>query len=916
MQIEDLKYYDIPESVIRRIKQLGFSKLTEVQKLAVEKGLFEGNNLVISAPTNTGKTFIAELAALVAAKRIVNKRTFYLVPLKAIAEEKFDDFHTKYAEWGLTIALSTGERTDFDANLTEYDLIVATYEKLNALLIKNPELIRDIGVVIIDELQMIGDEERGVDLEILITRLCKVIDNPPQIIGLSATIPNAKELAEWLEAEVIETKKREIELREGIWYIGDNPIRFNGYEIKKGDFFYKEFNTGNYGIEEKFDIQFQQEQVIIFDNTQPKAEELAQNLSENLPPSNNIIKWLEKIDALVESNPLTRKLKQCMMKGVAFHHAGLLPEEKRIVEKAFAEGDLRVICATLTLGAGVNTPAKTVLFRSTRKGHKNIENRDYKNMSGRAGRMRYHDDFGRSVLIADNERDFSRLWYGYINTEAEKVETQIAKRGSLEFSILSLFSVRVCENRSDLIEFMKKTFFGYTFYQKLDNIFKNKFEQSISKQIQKLVTMGLLEETDEKIRATELGSRCAETMISPRSVDIIFQSLKQNEDKIKLTKHDDLIEPIIFLACCTPDANTLWPPRKISEIKELSEIWETKRDSYLYLPEQEIILSCLKTTQMLLMWIEGTPYSDLKHFAKQGVIKNIGENISWITKSIKRIAEPPLFDFPEELIEFLSNLSERLKYGVPKNAVEIMKLNIPAIHRHRAKFLAEKGYNSLESLIEADINELKEVKGIGNELAERIKEHVERFIKDKNERKRQYLLRRARQLGRDTNIIERLFTESKDEFAQTCAELFNSYIEIPCRFIGDISTHEPDCLIEINNERIVIECKRKTGKELVSAKEAEEILGKGAKYNPIANVTIGYPDFSVEAKQNVSNTKITLITHAALAKILILFWEDKISKEQIINILKSGEYISEEYISNHKLINSKFPPTSHSYKLD
>ncbi|MCD6445590.1 restriction endonuclease, partial [Candidatus Bathyarchaeota archaeon] len=261
-----------------------------------------------------------------------------------------------------------------------------------------------------------------------------------------------------------------------------------------------------------------------------------------------------------------------------------------------------------------------------------------------------------------------------------------------------------------------------------------------------------------------------------------------------------------------------------------------------------------------MRWVNGAPYSHMKGFAPQGIIKRIGENISWIIRGIARIAEQPLFNFPDDFIKFLHTLSERIYYGIRENAIELMKLRIPAIHRHRAMALADAGYGTLKSLIKASVDELKKVNGIGNTLAVRIKEYIEQFIEDDNERIFQYCIRRAKELRRDTSIIEKLFKETNDKFSRACAELIQQ-IGIPCRFIGDISPHEPDCLIEINQEKMVIECKRKKGNELVSATEAEEIKGKGARYNPEAEITIGYPDFSEEAIKNVKHTKITLITH-------------------------------------------------------
>lgn len=112
LKIEDLQRFGISTSVIEKLKGLGFTELTEVQTQAVNGGLFERKNIVVSAPTNTGKTFVGELAAIAASTRRAFRRAFYLVPLKAVAEEKYEDFRIKYEKWGLNIAISTGDRTD------------------------------------------------------------------------------------------------------------------------------------------------------------------------------------------------------------------------------------------------------------------------------------------------------------------------------------------------------------------------------------------------------------------------------------------------------------------------------------------------------------------------------------------------------------------------------------------------------------------------------------------------------------------------------------------------------------------------------------------------------------------------------------------------------------------------------------
>lgn len=908
MRIDELSQYGIAQSLIDKLISLGFDELTDIQGQAIKNGLFEGKNLVVSAPTNTGKTFIGELAVLHAYRQRRGGRTFCLVPLKALAEEKFLDFNEKYSQWGLTVAITTGERTEYDANLLGHDLIIATYEKMNGLLVRYPDLVDNIGVVIVDEIQNISDEGRGVGLEILLTRLLKAGDvEKPQIVGLSATCTNAGDLAKWLNAMLVETDKRNVELREGILYTG-TPIIFAGQDLTKGDILYREFNSGRISTE-KLNLEDTQtlnelckrEQVLIFCDTRRNAERLAEKLSEELPAAANITKWIGELDAYVEPTPSLRSLKKCMTNGVAFHHAGMLREEKWIVEKAFEEGDIRVICATTTLGAGINTPAKNAIILSNKLWDSTpIFVRDYKNMAGRAGRMKYHDDFGRSVMFADSEKELEMLWDGYIYQPAEPVESAIGGKATIELHILNLVVSGVCSEVEQILDFIRGTFFGHIRYQNANQEFRETFDQGIRKQIDKLRKDGFLRIENSKVQATELGRRCAELQLSPESMRVLFFALRKLEGRFQSYKtYESLVEPLIHLACCTWDAQLLYSPRSQQEKKELWYYWERNKNTYLVSLdesyESDRILRITKTIQLLMRWIEGVPYSDLRAFDQQGRIKAIGENSSWITKAIVRLQDEPLFKFGDEFAQFLTLLAERLNYGVPKEAVQVMRLNISAIHRFRAIQLALQGYATLGSLLQASIEDLKKVRDIGDVLARRIKERVEKFINDENERAYNGHVMHADTLGRSHDVIDRLYKETGDAFARACVDVVGQHIGLQCRFIGDISPHEPDGLLEKDSERIAIECKRKKGLQLVSAKEAEEVLGKGAKYNPIANVTIGYPRFSEEAAANVKNTHITLITHTALADLLLNFWEGKLSKEDVLEILKLGTHIPRFY---------------------
>src|SRR3989338_7945046 len=176
------------------------SELRPAQAKSIKAGLLEGASLLVCTPTASGKTLIAELAAL---SSILNGKgkAVYIVPLKALASEKFKDFQKRYGRL-IKIALSIGDLDSADSYLADYNLIICTSEKLDSLLRHHSPWLRTVSVVIIDEVHLLNDAARGPTLEILITILRQLLKNL-QIIALSATIGNAEELAEWLNADLI-----------------------------------------------------------------------------------------------------------------------------------------------------------------------------------------------------------------------------------------------------------------------------------------------------------------------------------------------------------------------------------------------------------------------------------------------------------------------------------------------------------------------------------------------------------------------------------------------------------------------------------------------------------------------------------------------------------------------------------------
>ena len=219
MELKSIKN-DIPEELYEILKK-EITNLRPAQEKSVKKGLLEGKNLLVCTPTASGKTLIAELAAL---KSIIEGKgkAVYIVPLKALASEKCRDFKKRYDKVAKT-ALSIGEIDSADPYLADYDLIVTTSEKFDSLIRHHAPWLSSIATVVVDEIHLLNDTERGPTLEILLTILKQLLKKS-QIIGLSATIGNAEELAEWLNADLIVDEWRPVKLHKGVYL--DGKIEF------------------------------------------------------------------------------------------------------------------------------------------------------------------------------------------------------------------------------------------------------------------------------------------------------------------------------------------------------------------------------------------------------------------------------------------------------------------------------------------------------------------------------------------------------------------------------------------------------------------------------------------------------------------------------------------------------------------
>ncbi len=379
MLIESLALDDRIKRVI--IEKDGIKELYPPQIEAINQGLLTGKNFVISIPTAAGKTLLAEMAAL---KHVIELggKAIYLCPLRALASEKFNDLK-RFENLGIRVAITSGDYDSTDSYLPRYDIIVSTNEKMDALLRHQVSWIKDqVSLVIIDECHLLNDQHRGPTLETLIARL--LIENShSQIIALSATIGNADELAEWLNAELVQSVWRPVPLKEGVFF--EDQITYSDFSSREIPFRRKD-QLLNIAL----DSVHSQEQVLIFNPSRRSAVATAERIGKSIesliePREAKHLNDLSSQIVLNLSDPLSSKLAETIKRGVTFHHAGLNTRQRDLVEKAFKKGLIKVLCATPTLSSGVNLPAKRVVVSSVyrysiEEGSHPIKTLEYKQM--------------------------------------------------------------------------------------------------------------------------------------------------------------------------------------------------------------------------------------------------------------------------------------------------------------------------------------------------------------------------------------------------------------------------------------------------------------------------------------------------------------------------------------------------------
>ena len=704
MKISEL---NLPKPAKDFFKAEGYSELYPPQTDSIKAGLFDQKSLLVSAPTASGKTLIATLA-IINYLTNHNGKVVYLSPLRALAAEKFSEFKKiEKIPLGkkIKVQISTGDFESNDKTLEQSDILILTNEKMDSLIRHGAEWVDNIGLVIADEIHLIGNQERGPTLEMILTKL-KLLDPKPQIIALSATITNADELSEWLDSTLVKNDWRPVPLTEGVYDGGS-------VTMDDGKFFEVESSLRGPPVDLGAESVKDGGQSLLFAETRMRSASLAAKaadiISRYLKKSeqDELEKVSKKILGKNEHTQLVKTLAELVKKGVAFHHAGLNQNCRETIETEFRKGTIKLLSSTPTLAAGVNLPARRVIISSilrynARVGvNQPISILEYKQLCGRAGRPQY-DDYGEAIIVGN--ANGSELIEHYINGEPEPIESKITEDKSLRVHVLSLIVTNPGIKKEEIIDFFSQTLGGL-------QTRKSTIKFGVDIAVRYLVDEEFLIKKGERFVATEFGKKVSKLYIDPLTATK-FRSAIENVSEGR--KHT-----FGFLHLIS-EAEEFFPKFSLrNKDYETASLLIENKASELIEPISEY--DCTRSLLALDAWITESSEISLSDTLKieSGDMHRMTETANWLLYCMRELAKQ--LERMDLLDEF-DIIRKRINYGIREELLELVK--IKGIGRVRARKLFKHGLKNLDDLSTIPVKKLAEIDKIGSILADNIKSQL------------------------------------------------------------------------------------------------------------------------------------------------------------------------------------------------
>jgi helicase len=698
-------------SIKMLLSHLGYTSLYPPQEMALNHGILEGKSVLMTTPTASGKTLIAMMAIHNALKR--NKKAVYLTPLRALASEKYDDMKAlETLNFGrkIKVMVATGDYDSSGKELAAADVIVLTNEKMDTLFRHNAEWLDDIGLFVSDEVHLIGDRERGATLEMMLTKVRKHYPQS-QIVALSATVANSDEIADWLDCELVESDWRPTKLVEGVYEHGIIRMRDG-----------TTFRVNNSGISSAVDIAidcvYEGGQALIFAETRKRAASLAAKATEGVYKQLDkaarelAAKTSSEILSRGDDTEITKTLSQLVSKGVAFHHAGLAPSSREIVEISFRKGIIKLLTATPTLAAGVNLPARRVVISSILRYDSEygrnlpISVLEYKQLCGRAGRPQY-DTTGEAIIVSESGANAEDLYEHYVLGSPEPIRSQLSSDSAIRFHLLSNIATVPGMKKHEIHDLFSRTLFAR---QYREATVKLKVESAL----EYLEQEGLVKSRNDRYIATEFGRRTSLLYINPATAVKFRDALQGAEHTAETVKH---ALGFLHVIADSPDFYPKLSLRK-TDYDQVSMLIQRRGNELLY-PVSEY--DCSRSFWALCWWIEETSERVLsdKIGVEPGDMHRIVEISNWLAYSLYEVAK---LLRREDLMPELYNLRTRIRHGVKEELLSLVVLE--GIGRVKARALYNAGFIDVLTITKASEAKLASVPKIGPTLAGKLKHQL------------------------------------------------------------------------------------------------------------------------------------------------------------------------------------------------
>ncbi|XP_042498308.1 helicase and polymerase-containing protein TEBICHI isoform X2 [Macadamia integrifolia] len=757
----------LPSEVCSVYKRKGISRLYpwQVDCLQVD-GVLQNKNLVYCASTSAGKSFVAEILML---RRLFSsgKIALLVLPYVSICSEKAEHLEVLLEPLGKHVRSFYGNQGGGTLP-KDTSVAVCTIEKANSLVNRLLEegRLSEVGIIVIDELHMVGDQNRGYLLELLLTKLryaagegsvdsCSGESSGSssgkadpahglQIVGMSATMPNVSAVADWLQAALYETDFRPVPLEEYIKVgnaIFDRKMNIVRTIPKAADLGGKD---PDHVVELCNEVVQDGHSVLLFCSSRKGCESTARHVSKflkkfsssKLDDQSAFIDIASAIDALRRCPAgLDPVLEETLPTGVAYHHAGLTVEEREIVETCYRRGLVRVLTATSTLAAGVNLPARRVIFRQPRIGRDFIDGTKYRQMAGRAGRTGI-DTKGESILICKAE-EVKRITT-ILNDCCPPLQSCLAEdKNGMTHAILEVVAGGIVQTASDIHRYVRCTLLNST--KPFQDVVK-----SAQDSLRWLCHRKFLEWNEETklYSTTPLGRAAFGSSLSPEESLVVLDDLARAREGFVLASdlhvvylvtpinvdvepdwklyyerfmevspldqsvgnRVGVVEPFLMRMAHGVPINASNKSRNKKGIHNGSRSGVISRNNNM-LSDEQMLRICKRFYVALILsrLVQETPVTDVCEAFKvaRGMVQALQENAGRFASMVSSFCERLGWHDLEGLVAKFQN---RVSFGVRAEIVELT--TIPFVKGSRARALYKAGLRTPQAIAEASLPEI------------------------------------------------------------------------------------------------------------------------------------------------------------------------------------------------------------------